>query len=93
MILKSFNYLVGLLIILLYSPLLSEEKIDIWKDKKEITTDSSKQKEKNDQGKPDLLSSQTIQTVEKIQIEEASKIQTEKQVVYGIYEPANFDFN
>ena len=92
--LKSFNYFICLIfIILLSSPILSEEKIDIWKNKKEITTDSLKQKEKNNQSKPDLLSSQTIQTVEKIQIEEASKIQTEKQVVYGIYEPANFDFN
>ena len=91
--LKSFNYFVGLLIIFLYSPLLSEEKIDIWKNKKEITTDSPKQEEKNDQGKPDLLSSQTIQTIEKIQIEEGSQIQSEEQVVYGIYEPANFDFN
>ena len=34
--LKSFNYFVGLLIIFLHSPLLSEEKIDIWKNKKEI---------------------------------------------------------
>ena len=91
--LKSFNYFVGLLIIFLYSPLLSEEKIDIWKNKKEIVTDSPKQEKKNNQGKPDLLSSQTIQTIEKIQIEESSQIQTKEQVVYGIYEPANFDFN
>ena len=35
--LKSFNYLAGLLIIFLNSPLLSEDKIDIWKNKKEVT--------------------------------------------------------
>ena len=91
--LKSFNYFVGLLIIFLYSPLSSEEKIDIWKNKKEIVTDSPKQEKKNNQSKSDLLSSQTIQTIEKIQIEESSQIQTKEQVVYGIYEPANFDFN
>ena len=91
--LKSFNYFAGLLIIFLYSPLLSEEKIDIWKNKKEVTVDTPKQLKKNDQDKPDLLSSQTIQTIEKIQIEEGSQIQVEEQVVYGIYEPANFDFN
>ena len=91
--LKSFNYFVGLFIIFLYSPILSEEKIDIWKNKKEIATDSPKQEEKNDQGKPDLLSSQTIQTIEKIQIEEGSQIKYDGQLVYGIYEPANFDFN
>ena len=91
--LTSFNYFLGLLIIFLYSPLLCEEKIDIWKNKKEIATDSPKQEEKNDQGKPDLLSSQTIQTIEKIKIEEGSQIKYEGQLVYGIYEPANFDFN
>ena len=91
--LKSFNYFIGLLIIFLYSPLFSEEKIDIWKNKIEKATDSSKQEVENNQGKPDLLSSQTIQTVEKIKIEEGSQIQSDEQVVYGIYEPANFDFN
>ena len=91
--LKSFNYFVGLLIIFLYLPLLGEEKIDIWKNKKEIAIDSPNQAEKNNQGKPDLLSSQTIQTLEKIQIEEGSQIQTEEQLVYGIFEPANFDFD
>ena len=91
--LKSFNYFIGLLIIFLHAPLLSEEKIDIWKNKKEIVTDSPKQEEKNIQNKPNLSSSQTIQTIEKIKIEESSQIQLKEQVVYGIYEPANFDFN
>ncbi len=91
--LKSFNYFIGLLIIFLYSPLFSEEKIDIWKNKIEIATDSPKQQAENNLGKPDLLSSQTIQTIEKIKIEEGSQIQSDEQVVYGIYEPANFDFN
>ena len=37
--LKSFNCIIGLLIIFLNSIALSEEKIDIWKNKKEeITT-------------------------------------------------------
>ena len=35
--LKSFNYFIGLLIISVHLPLLGEEKIDIWKNKKEIT--------------------------------------------------------
>ena len=91
--LKSFNYFVGLLIIFLYSPLLSEEKIDIWKNKKDVVTDSPLKEEKNIQSKPDLPSNQTIQTIEKIQIEEGSQIQSKEQVVYGIYEPANFNFN
>ena len=67
--LKSFNYFAGLLIIFLYSPLLSEEKIDIWKNKKEIAIDSPKQEKNNNQSKPDLLPPQTVQTIEKIEIE------------------------
>ena len=43
--LKSFNYFLGLLIIFLYSPLLSEEKIDIWKNKKELAVDSPNQED------------------------------------------------
>ena len=42
--LKSFNYLVGLLIVLIFSPLLSEEKIDIWKNKKEEAVTITPQK-------------------------------------------------
>ena len=91
--LKSFNYLVGLLIFFFYVPLFGEEKIDIWKNKKEVISDSPNQEEKKNQGKPDLLSSQTIQSIEKIQIEEGSQTQSREQEVYGIYEPANFDFN
>ncbi len=91
--LKSFNYFVGLLIIFLYSPLLSEEKIDIWKNKKEIISESSNQGDKNNQDKTDIQSSQTLQTIEKIEIEQSNQIQLEEKLVYGIYEPANFDFN
>ena len=39
--LKSFNYLIGLLIILLNSPVLGEEKIDIWKNKKDKSISES----------------------------------------------------
>ena len=91
--LKSFNYFLGLLIIFLYSPLLSEEKINIWKNKKEITVDSSKKEESYNQDKPELSSSQTLRTIEKIQIQESSQIKAEEEIAYGIYEPANFDLN
>ena len=79
--LKSFSRFVVLLIILLYSPLHSEEKIDIQKNKKEINTDLPNQEEKRNQIKSDLLPSQTIRTIEKIQIDEGSQIQTNKQTV------------
>jgi hypothetical protein len=91
--LKSFNYLVGLLIIFFYSPLFSEEKIDIWKNKKEIITVSPKPEDKDNQKKSNLQTSQTIQALEKIQIQEGYTIQLDEQKVYGIYEPSNYDLS
>jgi hypothetical protein len=61
--LKSFNYLICLLIILIFSPLSSEDKIDIWKNKKEVVKESSTPIE-NEQ--LTINTSQTIRTSEKI---------------------------
>ena len=91
--LKSFNYLLGLLIFFLCSPLSSEEKIDIWKNKKEVVIDTSKKEDDDIKVKTKLQTSQTIKALEKIEIEEGSKIQSEDQTVFGIYEPADYDFN
>jgi len=90
--LKSFNYLVGLFIIFFNSTASNEEKIDIWKNKKTPTTETSIQDNQQSQKKIDLNLSQKIKASEKIEIQESSKIQSDKQKVYGIYEPANFDF-
>jgi len=89
--LKSFNYLICLLIILIFSPLSSEDKIDIWKNKKEVSTESPKQNEKEKE-KLSINASQTITTSEKIQIEESPN-QINTQRIYGIYEPADYDLN
>ena len=89
--LKSFNYLICLLIILIFSPLSSEDKIDIWKNKKEVITKSSNPNEKEKE-QLTINTSQTITTSEKIQIEESSK-QINTQRIYGIYEPADYDLN
>ena len=91
--LKSFSYLLGLLIIVLNSPIWGEEKIDIWDKKKKIEIESSKSERKNIQEKSNLQTSQTIKALKKIQIEDGSAIQLNKEKVYGIYEPANYDFN
>ena len=58
--LKSFNYFISLLIIFFYSPILSEEKIDIWKNKKETITNSSKLENSDTQKRSNLQTSQTI---------------------------------
>ena len=90
--LKSFNYLASLLIILLNSPLQSEEKIDIWKNKK-VITETQKNEEEDIQKKPNLNSNQTIKATESIQIQDGLTINPDEQKVYGIYEPANFNFS
>jgi len=90
--LKSFNYLVGLFIIFFNSIVFSEEKIDIWKNNKSSTTKPSTEENQQSQKKIDLNLSQKVNALEKIEIEESSKIQSDKPKVYGIYEPANFDF-
>ena len=52
-----------------YSPLISEEKIDIWNNKKN-SSNSTKQEIKDVQKNTKIKSSQTIQALEKIQIQE-----------------------
>ena len=92
--LKSFSYLLGLLIILSFSPLTSEEKIDIWKNKSENTPDPIKDEEKdNVKNMSNFKSSETIKTLDEIQIQDGPIKQSEQEKVYGIYEPADYDFN
>ena len=91
--LKSFNFLIGLLLILYFSPLLSEEKIDIWKNSKENINSAVKTEEKSIQEKSKPNSSQTLKSLEKIKIEEGSTIEINEQQVFGIYEPASYNLN
>ena len=91
--LKNFNYIVGLLILFSVSPLFCEEKIDIWENKKNVKSENIKKEGTTETQNNNLESSQTIQALEKIQIQEGSEIQTEEQQVFGIYEPANYNFS
>jgi len=92
--LKSFNYFLGLLLIFfLHSPLISEEKIDIWKNKKETQSNNINEQDKSPQEEFKIKPSQTIQALDKIQIQESSEIQSDEQKIYGIYEPASYNFS
>ena len=91
--LKNFNCIAGVLLIFFHSALFCEEKIDIWKNKKEVNKEETQKEKIAIENKNGLEASQTIQALEKIQIQEGSEIQTEEQQVFGIYEPANFDFS
>ena len=92
--LKSFNYLAGLLIIFLHLPLIGEEKIDIWKEKKDISNETQNSENENiTKEKINLNSSQKINISDKIQIEEGSQITRDEKKVYGIFEPADYNFS
>jgi len=95
--LKNFNFLLSLIIFFSFTHLASEEKIDIWNNKKKntIETSNAKEKSKDEEIKKNSNnnSSQTIKALEKIKIEETSSIQTNEQTVYGIYEPANYNLD
>ena len=91
--LKSFSYLIGLIIIFFNSLLFSEEKVDIWKNNKETSNEIKQIDEKITQETSNPPSSTRIKAADKIQIQEGSSIQLEEQKVYGIYDPANYDFN
>ena len=82
-----------ILFIFLSSPVLSEEKIDIWKNNNLKESDVKKKESEKTQKKSNLEPSQTIKAIDKIQIQESSEIQSDEQKVYGIYEPANYNFN
>jgi len=95
--LKSSNYFYCLLILFLYfTPLKSEEKIDIWnkKDKKQ-----SVEKKKNIDKKKEsqILNVDSIKTIEldkKIIVENGSINENFEPIkIFGIYDPEENDFN
>ncbi len=91
--LKSFSYLLGLLIIFYNSSIMSDEKIDIWKNKKEISENNNQKNVDKTREELNLNISQTSTNLEKIEIEEGSVIGANEKKVYGIYEPANYNFD
>ena len=91
--LKSFNYSICLLVTLFFSPILSEEKIDIWNNNQKVNNEKKIKKSEEPLSNSNLKSNQTVEALDKIQIQDSFSDQSEEQKVYGIYEPANYDFN
>ena len=91
--LKSFKYLIGLLVFILSSPLLSEEKIDIWKNNTKKNIEPSNSSTQAVQVNDNTKAANIIESPTKIQIEENNEIITAKENIYGIFEPANYDLN
>ena len=92
--LKSSNYFYCLFIIFLYfAPLKGEEKIDIWKNKKQVTENKEQTKNEISQNL-NLKPAKTNELNQKIKIEDGSLEGIIKESkVYGIYDPAENDFN
>ncbi len=91
--LKSFNYFIGLLVFLSFSPIWSEEKIDIWKNNTKKNTETSNSSSQITKENVNTQSTNIIESPIKIQIEENKEITSKKNNIYGIFEPADYDFN
>jgi len=94
--LKSFKHFFCLLIIFLhFIPLKGEEKIDIWKNKNKKQVNETI--ERNDNEASQELNLENIKTIElnqEINIENSSLVSSTKETkVFGIYDPAENDFN
>jgi hypothetical protein len=93
--LKSFNYFYCLLIISYFTILKSEEKIDIWNNKNNNKSIENKEQIKNKE-----LQKLNLESIKKIDLNQNIKIENEslndniKEIkVFGIYDPADNDFN
>ena len=94
--LKSYNYLYYLLIIFLYfTPLKSDDEINIWKNKeKKQSIENKKQIIKEDSQKLNIESIKKIELNPNIEIKDGLLDKDLKELkVFGIYDPAENDFN
>ena len=94
--LKSYNYLYYLLIIFLYfTPLKSDDEINIWKNKeKNQSIENKKQIIKEESQKLNIESIKKIELNPNIEIKDGLLDKDLKELkVFGIYDPAENDFN
>ena len=96
MILKSSNFIYCLLIFSLYfTSLKGEEKIDIWNNKEQkISEENKEQNKENNSQELNINSIKKIELNQNIKIEDSSTSQEIEEVkIFGIYDPAENDFN
>ncbi len=95
MILKGFKNFLGILVfVLLSTPLLSEEKINIWKEKKneESLNPTNPTQEKKTNQKI-TINNKSINIDEEIKIEDDLLKKSDEKKIFGVYDPAQHDFN
>ena len=95
--LKSFNLYCLLIIFLFSTPLKSEDEIDIWKKsntEEKQSTQINKKIKKEETQKLNFDSIKTIELNQKIEItDESLKENSQEAKVFGIYDPADNDFD
>ena len=90
--LRSLNRIIGILILIFFPSVLSEEQIDIWnKEKKEKSENLKSTKSKEPKTEPIILNNARVDTSIKIEDEPISSQEDEK--IFGIYDPAENGFN
>ena len=92
MISKNFKIFLWLIIVLsIFSPLNSEEKIDIWKKTKEnkISNKNNSISQSNNQ----INSAQKLEIDQPIKVTDNFESSEEEIKVYGVYDPADNNFN
>ena len=92
--LKSFKYFFSFLVLFSLAELKSEEKIDIWKKNKseEKTNEVDKTEPKENLNLNKIITENNSKT-QNITIEDATVNSKEDSKVFGLYDPAENDFN
>ena len=95
MISKNFKILLALIFAaLIFSPLKGEDKIDIWKNKKKngnIDSNQSNTVNKKDDFKPNLA--EPVEANQDILITDGAIDNSKEIKVFGVYDPADYNFN
>ena len=95
MMLKSFSFFSCLIFIIFnFSLLKGEDKIDIWKNnEKDETSNTEKIEKQENQSKTNINRSSLSETKNKITIEDSMISSSNEEKVFGVYDPANNNFN
>ncbi len=92
--LKNFDYFLVLLIFSIsFLPLAGEEKIDIWKNKKEKPAEILKTDSDKSSKEMIIKKNLGLKSSEQIKIEDGTIDNDLEAKVYGVYDPADYDFN
>ena len=94
MISKNYNFILILFFILLSSPAtFAEQEIDIWKNQKSKSENSKLDQSSSKKENKNKIFQSNPASNEQIKIEENLEASEKEAKIYGIYDPADYDFN